>query len=291
MSPGDGPSEDPVLSQYLDLAGTRGAHLKKPVGDVLEKIDSTELARLPIAGAHLRTNGEESDPQDVAAPGPLVAEPAMAPAPPMVAPVPTAVRESVSTSATLEPETVQEPAAASEEASSADLAELIGSALADPPAGHTNADVPVPAVVWPPASSAPQVEEEEGAPDPLDAILEAEFGVYVEMASAPPPVPAFDAWTPPVEPIAELALEPVSDGVVEPRFEAASNGVVAPVFEPLSEPVSNGVVAPVFEPLSEQIHHPELASVSEFFADELPDVAPTRETVSSPASRPLDDEW
>jgi hypothetical protein len=193
----------------------------------------------------------------------------------MVAPVPTAVRELVGTAAPLEPETVQGPVSASEEASSADLAELIGSALADPPAGHTNADVPVPAVAWPPASSAPQVEEEEGAPDPLDAILEAEFGVYVEMASAPPPVPAFDAWTPPVEPIAELALEPVSDGVVEP----------------LLGPVSNGVVAPVFEPLSEQIHHPELASVSEFFADELPDVAPTRETVSSPASRPLDDEW
>jgi hypothetical protein len=32
-------------------------------------------------------------------------------------------------------------------------------------------------------------------PDPIDAVLEQEFGVYVQAASAPPPVPAFDEST------------------------------------------------------------------------------------------------
>jgi hypothetical protein len=334
MSPGEGPTEDPVLSQYLDLAGTRGAHLKKPVGDVMEKIDSTELARLPIVGAHLRTAGDGGDaagPSDgpaqpvrvsgfahvdpappaasdvaakarvsmvapasvvvrdpavtsapMVAPAPMVPRapvkpiltvvapaPAVVPAPvesvAMVAPgppvtvaEPVAAFESSEPVATKDPVTVETAGEATQEASPADLAELIGAVLADPPGRHAKAEVAVPTAVRPQSTSAAEVEE-EASPVRLDAILEAEFGVYVEMASAPPPVPAFDAWTPPVEPIVE------------------------PAFEPISEPV----VGPVFKRMPD----PELASVAEFFAAELPAPASTLETVSSPVSRPLDDEW
>jgi hypothetical protein len=197
-------------------------------------------------------------PAPAVVPAPVESVAMVAPGPPVTVAEPVAAFESSEPVATKDPVTVETAGEATQEASPADLAELIGAVLADPPGRHAKAEVAVPTAVRPQSTSAAEVEE-EASPVRLDAILEAEFGVYVEMASAPPPVPAFDAWTPPVEPIVE------------------------PAFEPISEPV----VGPVFKRMPD----PELASVAEFFAAELPAPASTLETVSSPVSRPLDDEW
>jgi hypothetical protein len=270
MSPGDGLTEDPVLSQYLDLVGTRGAHLKRPVGDVIEQIDSTELARLPIAGAHLRISGDEGE-SAAAVAGPVRPElpvraanaADVAPATtamsapgeytrPRVAPMPFAVRGPAAPPAPMvapapvvptDPDGPGEPVAetesveATQEASPADLAELISSVLADPPGRHTKADHADPPVSRLQSSTAEEVQEEAAA-DLLDAILEAEFGVYVEMASAPPPVPAFEDWTPPVEPIEEAVLKPNAEPVFEPTLERVPDQVPSPVASlALAEPV------------------------------------------------------
>jgi hypothetical protein len=58
------------------------------------------------------------------------------------------------------------------------------------------ADAPDPVLPPVPEAEVPVVPLSSSAPsimaDPVDAILEQEFGIYVQAASAPPPVPAFE---------------------------------------------------------------------------------------------------
>ncbi len=85
--------------------------------------------------------------------------------------------------------------------SDADLDAELASALSglrrgdDPPVQR---EPPLPDSGSSPAG--PTARPASGPPtDPADVILEAEFGVYVQAASAPPPVPAFDESKPPWE--------------------------------------------------------------------------------------------
>ncbi|HXY44968.1 MAG TPA: hypothetical protein VEH29_12340, partial [Acidimicrobiales bacterium] len=134
------------------------------------------------------------------------------------------------------------------------MAEVIG--IEDPPAPVTSALddrafetagsptldplSPMPVVDRPQFSSESQGVPDSVTVDPaerIDAILEEEFGVYVQAAHAPPPVPAFGdpapAWEPSPEPANSFAPPPPAPTFAEPP----------PAWQPLAEPSPEPAIA------------------------------------------------
>lgn len=89
-----------------------------------------------------------------------------------------------------------------------------------------------PAAVVSEAASTRQPDVDTAPPaDPIDAILQEEFGVYLQAANAPPPVPAFDAprpWEPPVEPASEPIDALVDDEMPEPASPSLGGEAATP---------------------------------------------------------------
>ncbi|MGD0595856.1 MAG: hypothetical protein ABSB54_19500 [Acidimicrobiales bacterium] len=109
----------------------------------------------------------------------------------------------------------------------------------------------------------------------IDTILEEEFGVYVQAASAPPPVPAFGEPAPAWEPPVETAVDPV--------IESASESVTPPA--PVEEPRS--VWAPPVDPLHEDANTP--AAPGPASDEPTPAVGPLTASVAPPPVPPLDE--
>ncbi|MGA8681517.1 MAG: hypothetical protein ACLPTB_06395 [Acidimicrobiales bacterium] len=174
------------------------------------------------------------------------------------------------------------------------MAEVIGVEETPPPADDTPGkrasetadatpapDRPSLGVVVPPQGSEPTGRTAGSiTPDPsvlIDTILQEEFGVYVQAASAPPPVPAFGepapAWEPPAESPSEPARESPPESVAPPPVPALDEP--QPMREPPGEPPPDTVGESASVPsLTPTLDDPKPVS-------ELP-VGPLRQPASQP---------
>ena len=197
------------------------------------------------------------------------------------------------------------------------MAEVIG--IEDPPAPVTSALddrafetagsptldplSPMPVVDRPQFSSESQGVPDSVTVDPaerIDAILEEEFGVYVQAAHAPPPVPAFGdpapAWEPSPEPANSFAPPPPAPTFAEPP--PAWQPLAEPSPEPSPEPAIASAPpapapafaepAPVFERAFEPSPETVTAPDEEDAAVDEPSLAEGPPRFADPR---LDDEW
>jgi hypothetical protein len=126
---------------------------------------------------------------------------------------------------------------------------------------------------FPDPSTSPDVP---ALPDPVDGVLEEEFGIYIQAQATPPPVPAFDeSASSPHQPV--VPADDFGEVVRAPDRSSAPEGAAMDTRE---------AAATIFEPFDT----PFAAAIAtvEAIQDEL--IAPESDAMPPPAA-PLRDEW
>jgi len=171
----------------------------------------------------------------------------------------------------------------------------------------TDPSNPAPTLGHPAASDYNSVVAASATIDPtdlVDAILEEEFGVYVQAAMAPPPVPAFDEPARPFEAPVEPENEPLSQwlsGSVPPPVPAFGEPArpfeapVEPESEPLSQWLSGSVSppAPAFDEPARSFEapvEPESEPLSQWLSGSVPPPVPAFDEPARSFEAPVEPE-